>query len=304
MIRSRRIFSVLLAGFGLLLSLALVNVAPPKAEAIKLEPGCWISAPPSAGASPEWRKSDCSALKELYPSFNPDNFSCYLSWGTVYGPTPPVRAATCYGNDDTDIPQPTAPPRYPVENKPGNPAQIVITPDVPHCFSESPDTGYRQRACPEGAWLEPGKCYIILSSGTAQHRECSSIQNTVLEGTSDTPGLQDPAKEPLPEATADTCGDANIRQVKLSIKIGCQQRYNPIIDMLFAVLRFASVGAGIVCIASAIAGAIQFSTSGGNPKAASDAIKRIASSAGALIFFLFIYVILNWIIPGGLLVSP
>lgn len=304
MIKIHRLTALVFAGFSLFATLAIFAASPQKVEAVSLTPGCWISEAPPGGSAPAWLSRDCAVFTKIWPNFKAESGKCYLSWSTAYGPSPAITAASCSDNSDISIPPPTAPVRYPVDNTPGNPPQLVIDLGVANCFEESGDTGYRQIDCAAlGIPFEPG-CHIITSvvgelgaSVTGKKVECSTVQNVVTEGQ-----LDPVAKEKLPEANADTCGDINIRQVKLSIDIGCQEKYNPIMDMLFAIVRFLSVGAGLVCIASAIAGAIQFTAAGGNPKATSAAIKRMASSVGALVFFLFIYAILNWLVPGGLFI--
>lgn len=100
--------------------------------------------------------------------------------------------------------------------------------------------------------------------------------------------------------TKGTCG-AGDNAVKTAIDIGCKGKGNPILDALFAIIRFLTVGAGLVMIGSMIVAGIQYSTSRGDPQATSAAIKRIASTFGALLLFIFIYALANWLIPAGIL---
>jgi hypothetical protein len=95
------------------------------------------------------------------------------------------------------------------------------------------------------------------------------------------------------------CGSGD-RIIKTRINFGCKGEGNAVIDLLFAIIRFLSLGAGLVTIASIIVGGIQYSTAQDNPSTKAAAMKRIASSVGALILFFFIYAMLNWIIPGGI----
>lgn len=57
--------------------------------------------------------------------------------------------------------------------------------------------------------------------------------------------------------------------------------------------------AGLAITASVIMGGIQYSTSGGNPQAASAAKKRISNAFLALLALVFLYTFLQWIVPGG-----
>lgn len=58
--------------------------------------------------------------------------------------------------------------------------------------------------------------------------------------------------------------------------------------------------AGLAITASVIMGGIQYSTSGGNPSAASAAKKRISNAFLALLALVFLYTFLQWIVPGGI----
>jgi hypothetical protein len=97
---------------------------------------------------------------------------------------------------------------------------------------------------------------------------------------------------------ADTCGGGtNESSVKTAIDIGCRGNGNPIVDMLFAIIRFLSLGVGLVVVASIVVAGIQYSTSQGDPQMAAKAKKRIQSALTALIVFIFAYAILNYIVP-------
>lgn len=96
------------------------------------------------------------------------------------------------------------------------------------------------------------------------------------------------------------CGRGDSR-VKTIIDFGCNgANKNPIIDMAFALLRFLSFGVGIVVIASIVFAGIQYTTSEGNPEKSAQAKKRVQDSVMALIFYLFIFAIVQYLVPGGL----
>lgn len=79
----------------------------------------------------------------------------------------------------------------------------------------------------------------------------------------------------------------------------CQANNSPILDILFSIIRFLSAGVGLVVIASIIVGGIQYTTSGGDPQNVTKAIKRIRSSIVALVIFIFLYAIINYLVPLG-----
>ena len=97
----------------------------------------------------------------------------------------------------------------------------------------------------------------------------------------------------------DKCGGGSTTVVT-SIDFGCTGQGSPISDMLFAFIRFLAAGVGIVVIASIILGGIQYIGSRGEPGSTGHAIERIRSSVIALIIYIFIYAILNYLVPGGM----
>lgn len=92
--------------------------------------------------------------------------------------------------------------------------------------------------------------------------------------------------------------------VKTYINLGCKgDNYDgpggAIGDMFFAILRFLSIGVGVVITISIIASGIQYTTSEGNPETTMAAKKRIQWSVLSLIVYVFIFAIANFLIPGG-----
>ena len=96
------------------------------------------------------------------------------------------------------------------------------------------------------------------------------------------------------------CG-GNDDKVTTSIDFGCRGLGNPIMDMIFAVIRFLSIGVGLVIVASIIVAGIQFTSARDDPQATSKALARVRSAFTALLIFIFTYAILNFVIPGQLL---
>lgn len=76
---------------------------------------------------------------------------------------------------------------------------------------------------------------------------------------------------------------------------------NPIYVYLGTIIRFLSAGVGIVVILMIVVSGVQYMTSAGNPDAVKGAKKRLTNAILALILFLFMAAILNFLVPGGLL---
>ncbi len=68
---------------------------------------------------------------------------------------------------------------------------------------------------------------------------------------------------------------------------------NPFVNFLAALV-------GVAVVASIIIGGIQYSSSGGDPSKASAAKNRIRNAIIALVAFILLWAMLNFLIPGGL----
>lgn len=150
------------------------------------------------------------------------------------------------------------------------------------------------------------KCYVAAAGAPVggsfgytsyQERACSSFDKTVID--TGAPVIIGGKKG------ADQCGanDPSNKQeaVVVAVNVGCTGKGNPIADMSFAFIRFLSAGAGLLIIASVIWGGLQYTMSRGDPQATAKAVERLRSSVIALLIFLFAGVILNYLIPAGIL---
>jgi hypothetical protein len=81
----------------------------------------------------------------------------------------------------------------------------------------------------------------------------------------------------------------------------CDKEHNAILDMLFAIIRFLSAGAGLFIVGSLVLGGIQYSYSRSDPQATAAATNRIRTTLISLLIFIFAYAILNYLIPGAIL---
>ncbi len=96
-----------------------------------------------------------------------------------------------------------------------------------------------------------------------------------------------------------SCGSAS-QKVNVSIDIGCHHKGNPIVDVVFAIIRLLSIGVGIVVVLMVVIAGIQYSASQGDPNATAKAIARVRNALIGLLLYIFMYALLNWIIPAGI----
>ncbi len=90
--------------------------------------------------------------------------------------------------------------------------------------------------------------------------------------------------------------------VEIAIGVGCvEDTDNAIFAYLGAIVRFLTAGVGLVITLMIVIGAIQYITSAGNPQGLETAKKKIYHAFEALLLFIFMAAIINYIVPGGLL---
>ena len=75
---------------------------------------------------------------------------------------------------------------------------------------------------------------------------------------------------------------------------------NELIKFIKVAVNIMSALVGVVVTAMIVLGGIQYASAGGSPNATSAAKKRIFNAIFALIAYLFLFVILEWLLPGGL----
>ena len=75
---------------------------------------------------------------------------------------------------------------------------------------------------------------------------------------------------------------------------------NPIYATLLAIFNFMAIGVGIVVTGGIVYGAILYAASNGNAQHSQQGITIIVNSVIGLLLFIFMYAILNFIVPGGL----
>lgn len=114
-----------------------------------------------------------------------------------------------------------------------------------------------------------GALFALLSPAEAQAAQCGTIQ---------------------------TSFDFNCANV--DPKAGDQR--NPIFHMILVAINFLSVGVGVLVTGFIIWGGFLYTTSNGEPAKAQKAISYITNAVLALILYMSMYAIVNFLIPGGL----
>jgi hypothetical protein len=93
--------------------------------------------------------------------------------------------------------------------------------------------------------------------------------------------------------------------VKTKFNFGClgasgPAGLGPIQDLVFALIRFASIGVGIAVTIALIMAGIQYTTAEGNPESSQKAKLRAQQALIGLGVYVFAFSILQFLIPGGI----
>src|SRR5579862_6641515 len=75
---------------------------------------------------------------------------------------------------------------------------------------------------------------------------------------------------------------------------------SPFVAKIQTIVDFLSVGVGIIVTAVILVGGIQYIIAGDNPQQLTAARQRITNGVIALFAFIFMFALLQWLIPGGI----
>lgn len=197
------------------------------------------------------------------------------------------------------------------------------------CYTKTTNNGttvYQAASCPDQSKTDQtkganGKCFVSESGQSAfTETNCStfsvtsggeqeSIDNLVCKEDEKIQYSSDGSTECVRNDGLRECG-AGEKVVKVSFNFGCRGpqycegkldcNLNPITDIMFAIFRFLSAGVGLIVIGSIIVAGIQYSASRGNPQATEASIKRITNAIIGLLIYIFMFAILNSLVPGGM----
>lgn len=117
------------------------------------------------------------------------------------------------------------------------------------------------------------------------------------------PELDNPPGHSLTDAQLASCEACNNKlnannQVSAADVQKCLKS-NPLIDQLDTVVNVLAGLVGVVCVAVIVLGGIQYSMARNNPQEVGAARKRIANAVVAMVAFMLLWGVLQWLVPGG-----
>lgn len=101
-------------------------------------------------------------------------------------------------------------------------------------------------------------------------------------------------------ASAATCDNPGGKSVETSV-IDCPNSGRGIIwDVLSVAVNFLAAGVGLAVVAGIVFGAVTYATAAGSADQAKKGIGYVTNAVIALLLFVFMYAIINFLVPGGL----
>jgi hypothetical protein len=192
-------------------------------------------------------------------------------------------------------------------------------------FKTKPNNGkfyYEKNDCPSSKSSDDGRCYVFDSSSKALFNS-DTVEPACLKYMVDDMNTVSaitfgcPYGPPGPKAPGTTCpyeankfGDLN---PEFKTEASSSSLYDPdaascvddsncnfIDKFINPTIKFLSAGVGVVVTIMIIIGGIQYSSAGSDPQKITAAKRKIMNALIALLLYIMLFAILNWLIPGGI----
>lgn len=145
-------------------------------------------------------------------------------------------------------------------------------------FAETPPAGYRASNCDES---KKGKCQIVTSSDRG-------VKSNVIKCEASGAGTA--------RNNTDECSEISTNLIKCDNNGG-----DPLTSVVLQVLNFFALGVGLAVVGGIIWGGMLIAGSNGNSSKAKEGINVIVNAIVGLLLFFFMYALVDYLVPGGLL---
>jgi hypothetical protein len=93
--------------------------------------------------------------------------------------------------------------------------------------------------------------------------------------------------------------DQNCENTTTSVAIRKCVQNNQLIKDVQTIINVLSIGVGLIVVAMIIVGGIQYIAAGDNPSATASAKQRIVNALVALVAYILLFALIQWLVPGG-----
>ena len=138
-----------------------------------------------------------------------------------------------------------------------------------------------------------GNCVRTERRLPDESQKRATVACSVDEPETDTGGTESGAA--VSGKVIEGCGDIETNIIDCNTDSG-----NPVIGMLLQIVNFLAVGVGIAVVGGITWGGMMYASSNGDSGKTKQAVSIIVNSVLGLLLFIFMYAIVNFLVPGGL----
>ena len=193
------------------------------------------------------------------------------------------------------------------------------------CYSQKPINEkfyYVKKDCPSGKNSNDDKCFVfdakdkLLFNSDNLDEACLNYMVNGMIGVGAIPAgcpYNSPA-DPQPANCPYTKNNFGTLNSELNTEVSTASVYDPaaascvddsncnfIDKFINPTIKFLSAGVGVAVTIMIIIGGIQYSSAGSDPQKITAAKRKIMNALIALLLYIMLFAILNWLIPGGIL---
>lgn len=162
-------------------------------------------------------------------------------------------------------------------------------------------TGQPGSGAGSGADMVSLHCYVFSNNLAVRDLQCYQLDFLTKQPFTPAAGST-PGSGPIsPEDDCKINGNCKVNSGQ--IETGCADAENCdfMNKFIYPIAQFLAYGVGFVIVIVTVAAGIRYSAAGSDPQKAGQAKKMISNAVLALITYIFLYAILKWLLPDGLI---
>lgn len=161
--------------------------------------------------------------------------------------------------------------------------------------------------CQDGGYVTPQTGYV--APGSPGYNVDAPANPVGCPGNPGTPTKNAYCSDGSYVTTSDDGGSSNSGscsddEVELGVPIdgeNCIKKNRAVFAYMAGIIRFLSVGVGLVVTLMIVIAGVEYVIAGGNPQLVQDAKHKLKNAVVSLLVFIFMAALLNYLVPGGIL---